>query len=775
MPDAGIEKIFSAKSSSIWEFLIVNGQGCYIPAYQRSYAWDRSNITRLFEDVLYGINQIEDRSGTISFLGTIIAIHDQQYLSVEPIDRSNVPSRVMTIIDGQQRLFTLVMSNIVLHDHINRVAGKIKNKTEKDNWIREQCERLCADLRKTYLIDCEVPRESIRRYYPRIIRAHEDKWSPESEQYESPAAKLIWEYIKFAEPEPLGQGKKRFKPQEEFGDHHKTVRKTFRFIQSRILRICEKQTDQYDFPELSRVLNSQEFVQGMWGFEFEIPLSVKKFVIEGESERNHQDFCHLMRLIIFARYLNDRVGITVVTATNDYDAFDMFEALNTTGEPLTAFETFKPKVIEEEGLSGYMKSPSYEWIEQIEKGYLDRYNKAEAKQKAVSEMLIPFALAETGDKLQNRLNIQRRYLRDQFGGLPSKEEKRTFVRLLAGISSFMSDGWDPIQTGSSFTSLDLKNYDEEASLGFEMLVKLKHSITIAALYRFYQCVLDAEEATLEKQIIKFAAAIKATVAFSVLWRGAMGGTKNIDSHYREIMFKGIGNGLVPPLARRPEGKQDEFSLENYKQALKHVLEHKGLISNKDKWVESVSGVGIYEHSHVIARFLLFCASDDAVPDEKDKGLIKRGRRNCSPMLKLAEWNNDAYFTVEHVAPQSKSGGWQEDIYKDPKTIHTLGNLILLPTEVNSILSDNGWDQKKQIYKLLAAKTQDEFDEIKGGLEDVEVEISDKAEQVFDETQHLGICESVAHFDEPWSLEIIQRRTRRIAELAWDRLEPWLFS
>ena len=205
------------------------------------------------------------------------------------------------------------------------------------------------------------------------------------------------------------------------------------------------------------------------------------------------------------------------------------------------------------------------------------------------------------------------------------------------------------------------------------------------------------------------------------------------------------------------------------------MQYKGKILDKQKWVESVSEVGIYGHSHVIARFLLFCASDDAIPDEENKGLIKRGRQGCSPMLRLAEWNNDAYFTIEHVAPQSGSDGWQEDIYKDPKTIHTLGNLILLPREVNSILGDQGWSQKKQIYRLLAEKTPKGFSEIKKELKDLEVEISNKAKEIFDKTQYLPICESVAHFDEPWSLDIIQRRTRRIAELAWDQLESWLFS
>ena len=528
MPDPGIDKIFTPKSSSIWEFLIVNGQGCYIPAYQRSYAWDKGNIERLFEDVLYGINQIMARPSAISFLGTIIAIHDQKYSSVEPIDHSDIAPRVMTIIDGQQRLCSLVMSYIAIHDHIRQVVSKIKNETEESIWIRDQCTRLRADLRNAYLIDCVTPEKEIYRYYPRIIRAHEDKWSRQSGQYESPVAKLIWEYIKFTEleQEPLEQKKKGFKPQEELGDHHKVVRKTFLFIQNEIWRICRKNPEQYDFPQLAKVVQNEDFVMGIWGVD--IPVSVKEFVAEEEGGGQHQNFCHLMRLMIFAQYLTKRIGITVVTATNEYDAFDMFEALNTTGEPLTAFETFKPKVIEAEELSKYRASPSYEGIERIEKGYLDRYARAEEKQKAVSEMLIPFALAETGVKLQNRLNIQRRYLRDEFEKLSSLEEKRAFVHLLAGIASFMNGGWNPREGGSSFESLNLKNYDEKASLGFEVLRHLNHSITIAPLYRFYQCVLDAGRKAQEQQITEFADAIKATAAFSVLWRGAMGGTSNID-------------------------------------------------------------------------------------------------------------------------------------------------------------------------------------------------------------------------------------------------------
>jgi uncharacterized protein with ParB-like and HNH nuclease domain len=113
-----IDKTFTAIAKSTWDYLIVNGQGCYIPAYQRPYSWDRDNIARLYEDVVHGIQQLFDRPDTINFIGTIIAVHDTRYQTIEPMIRPEVPSRVMTIIDGQQRLSTVLMSNIALHDYV---------------------------------------------------------------------------------------------------------------------------------------------------------------------------------------------------------------------------------------------------------------------------------------------------------------------------------------------------------------------------------------------------------------------------------------------------------------------------------------------------------------------------------------------------------------------------------------------------------------------------------------------------------------------------------
>ena len=542
---AEIDKIFTATAKSTWHFLIENGQGCYIPAYQRPYTWDNENISRLFEDVLHGIRQIAQRPDTISFLGTIIAIHDTKHRTVDPIYHSEVAPRVMTIIDGQQRICTAVMSNMALHDYIRLTVSTFKGKTEPHLfWISEECTQLLADLRNTYMID-RASGDGNYRYYPRVIRAYSDAWSRRQgqAQYESPAAKLIWEYIDFTESGKSTQFK--FNPADSAGnliDRHKMIYDAFRFIQLEVRRICRSNPDRYDFPDLVTATQEPDFSEGIWGFP--LPEDVKKYVAEGSGDTHYDRFSHLLRLIIFARYLNHRVAITVVTAGNEDDAFDMFEALNTTGEPLTAFETFKPKVIDLETLPKYEHSPSYKWITQIE-GYLDRYRKADDKQRATSEILVPFALAETGWKLQKKLNDQRRYLRDEFdklSNLNDVEKNRAFLRSIAGVASFMRYGWD-VERGASPSFKPLRIDDEEALVGFEALRGLKHSITIAPLSRFHQHALDAaNDLDRKHRTEEFVAAIKATVTFSLLWRGAKGGTENIDSHYRDVMRAGVNIG-----------------------------------------------------------------------------------------------------------------------------------------------------------------------------------------------------------------------------------------
>ena len=775
---AEINEGFITKTKSLRGFLIESGQGCYIPAYQRPYAWDDKNISRLLEDVLHGIREIVHRPDTITFIGTIIAIHDVEYKTVKTLYKQELPSRVMTIIDGQQRICTAVMANIVFHNYISGAVEEFREKTEPPFlWISDKCRQLLENLKKTYVIEQDSGQGNYR-YYPRVIRAYLDAWSQKQNQaeYGSPIAKLIWEYINFVELGNFYQFK--FNPVDSTGniiDRYNMIYEGFRYIQREVMKICrEVPNNQHDFLDFMATVQSSNFPEEILGF----PLSedVRKYFTEGKRDPHYIQFCCLFRLMILACYLNNRVVIALVTAKNDDGAFNMFEGLNTTAEPLTAFETFKPNVVKLETLSEYEASPSKKHIAEIE-SYLDQYRKANEKQRAASEMLISFALSETGKKLQKDLNNQRLYLRNEFDELNNIEERRAFVRSVANMSSFMKHGWN-IRKDPNSIFYPLKIRDEEALVGFEALRQLKHSITIAPLARFYQQALNASDTIRKHQTDEFIRAIKATVAFSFLWRGAKGGTDKIDFYYRNIMRVGvkIQDKTILPLARRPKNVELESSLSitNYKKALQLILEHKGRIHTKKEWVKRVSLVGVYDYP-IVARFLLFCASDDTIPDNSNKGLIKRGREGCNPMLKLSRWNDSAYFSIEHVAPQSQNAGWQSDIYEKDETVHTLGNLILLPHEENNIIGDKSWKHKQLMYTLLAADTQDEFDSIKTKLTSEGLTLSKKAVEVLSKSRYLGICKSIALFSEPWSLDIIQNRTQRLAELAWDRLYPWLFS
>jgi len=336
------------------------------------------------------------------------------------------------------------------------------------------------------------------------------------------------------------------------------VSSIFKHITTKISHITHKKPDQFDFINVTDAMNSSNITNAIWGYQLEE--AVRLFVSEETEHRLYEPYCHLLRLILFSRYLNDRMAFTVVTAPNEDDAFDMFEALNTTGEPLTAFETFKPKVIDQETLENYEHSPSYEYISKIE-SYLETFKKAEQKQKATSEMLVPFALAETGDKLQKKLTDQRRYLRDQYDSddLSSEDDKRLFVQRLSHTAIFLREVWDTAAESRNYSPAELSN--GFTLVGMEALRDLKHSITIAPLIRFYGFMLDCPEGRqeeLDSRINDFKSAIDATVAFSMLWRGAKGGTDNIDGRYRSVMRD--GGKALPPLAQRVKTKSGSTRL-----------------------------------------------------------------------------------------------------------------------------------------------------------------------------------------------------------------------
>jgi len=84
-------RVFDAAPKSAWEVLCHPGTGFYIPAYQRDYAWGKDKVQRLIADSLHGLQLLVDKDDAITFIGTLIVLHDVRYQAVNPVVRDDLP------------------------------------------------------------------------------------------------------------------------------------------------------------------------------------------------------------------------------------------------------------------------------------------------------------------------------------------------------------------------------------------------------------------------------------------------------------------------------------------------------------------------------------------------------------------------------------------------------------------------------------------------------------------------------------------------------------
>jgi uncharacterized protein with ParB-like and HNH nuclease domain len=767
-----IKDIFGAQPKSVWEFMSENGQGFYIPSYQRHYSWDRSKIERLIDDVCHGFNLLLEKEDSITFLGTIIAIHDTTFTTISPHVRGEVPPRVMTIIDGQQRLTTLFILNTVLHEEIKIRSKKITRTNldddeSADTWLEQECLKISGRLTKTYQEDKDYGDESYR-FYPRMIRAYDDSWSRRKNQahYKSPIGFYLHSYGEYGRKitSESFQTPSTDDPKQKFLNESRKIIKG-------LLKKIAKLDVELSFPSFELISNSKRMQETLIHSDF------PECVLEHLSKKEHTEYKELLRLVLFANFILDRVALTIVTARNEDYAFDMFESLNTTGEPLTSFETFKPRVIASEGLEKYEQSESHSSVNIIEE-YLESFGKSDEKQDATSKLIVAFSLAESGEKLSKRISDQRRYLRESYEKNleNSQEYKRKFILHLSHSAIFMKEAWpENKKIEPDLRSINAQN-DEHALLCLDLLRQLNHTITLAPLIRFFSACRIANNEERKKTTADFIEALKAITAFSVLWRSSRPTTAGIDNHYRNLMSEGHQNSGLAPLSRCTDGiNQKPLDVKSLKTALKNILKIHGGISGKDDWVNLTSKQPIYSINRDVSRFLLLAAAHDSSPDVNNPGLITSGRQDTLPLLNFSTWKKETLKSVEHIAPINNSQGWHQSIYEDADFIHRIGNLTLLPIAENSTINNSAWTRKKFIYKILSASTRDELDKLLVQARNEDIRISESSEDLLSQSKFLPLVKSISTVETEWNKNLIEKRSIRLSELAWDNISPMLYE
>jgi hypothetical protein len=484
------------------------------------------------------------------------------------------------------------------------------------------------------------------------------------------------------------------------------------------------------------------------------------------------EIARCVRLLLFSRFMLDRMALTQINAKDESYAFDLFDSLNTTGEPLTAFETFVPLVVQAEGVDAYQSSPSYVSLSLTSR----LIGQAADVQQQTERMVTSFLLADAGMKVANNHNSQRRELTQRYRSAENIDQQRAMTLQLANSALCYFHFW---QTGelSRGVGVEADAIQPQVRFALGFLNKINHNIVVAPLSRYYAAwATNASGKTkgdLEKVVL-------AATAFSVLWRTAHGGTDGIDTVYRKLMAIGIPDNCGP-LARTRATNHDVNELPEVGKllnGLRFLLAHAATnkFETREQWISLSAARPIYDEQVELSRLLLLVAGHHAVPDG-NTGLTKNGQlADHTDLLRGDRYNaDDRLATIEHIAPQANAeGNWADDVYLKPTTVNMLGNLTLLPLDDNSLISNRAWAEKRSLYQALSADAPDDsraiLDQaIKNGLV-----LSDlKRDYIVERRQHLPVLQSVAAYLGTWDAEFIEKRTTHLLTRAWEILDRWL--
>ena len=185
---------------------------------------------------------------------------------------------------------------------------------------------------------------------------------------------------------------------------------------------------------------------------------------------------------------------------------------------------------------------------------------------------------------------------------------------------------------------------------------------------------------------------------------------------------------------------------------------------------------LYRELKKVVRFVLFVGGHDRVRDASEPGLTRAGNRNVCPLLSLRQWRSRELKSIEHVAPQNPPSEhtWDSEIYANDR-VDEVGNLILLPTDVNMVAANKSWQGKYLHYCHLGGRSQDEIESLRSIASKLGISLSKKAITALGKTQYSCVVEPTVAvgLDGEWDARLIERRTRQIKDIAWERLMGWL--
>ena len=695
------------------------GTGYYIPLYQRPYRWKKRDVQRLISEIIDGVIRFQNAhtSSTLpqtssTFLGTAILVQDRESCVPPPV---KWPSTVYQVIDGQQRIATLMAICGELHKEIASQLGQLQpvDQDALKPIATRQSETLQASLHVRLY-------ESGSESLPRMIRGKADTWG---KTYTSTIARYLSGSNDDHNDPPNTESKL-------FDNCIKTIQNTFESSELFHERIASLDDNQW-----ASLFSEQPPDQ--------IPQSA--------------DATRLLRFLTFAAFMMNSVQIIAVEADNGTSASAVFEPLNTTGESLTAFETFVPLVVYNSGGDQqYNESPDSIQLSRFARFIADDYSIDVATR--TKRALVTFALADTGTKLSQDPHEQRRYLRRYLSlDAPTKS---IFLRGLGDTGDCLRELW----YGTSL--LSMMNRRQRTRVALAMLIDSKHTIPQALLVRAYRACLDASpDATNYEALYDL---IETIADFWVLWRLSRSTTDNIDSHYRNLMAgHTFGVSPVGPYSERSQSPK-KATPGNLVGDFSAIIRSEGEITDMRSWIDRVLQVSHGQQSNgTVLRYALLAAYNDTHAEAASPPYLSQTMPGVSSTLTV-EWY-EAALTIEHIAPRSQTAndGFADEIYSGGY-LHGLGNLTLVPKKENSALGNKPWMEKRQYYRVFSQTDEEERAQQAEALalnpDTVDLLMSN----------YIPFCLDLARYSNrkrTWTPRDIQKRGEALAERIWKHCAP----
>ena len=733
--------------------------GFKVPEFQRAYNWPVRHLKRLLEDCFNGFFRLS-RHGiahSYTFLGTIILVRDND-------PRSRFEGRSYLLIDGQQRITTLALLCCAL-------SQRLRQHPLSDQSMPPHVARW-LDIERTlltkHLSECAngwIETSNSRSHFPRVVRSPLDHRSvdPKGNEFRSDVARFLDRFRRW-ELNPDGDFEAEMDPSSAVHQNYKYLCEQ---IEANLITPNFDQTKAKKDDLDCELVPRENFAHAGMRNLFE-----KINAIEHPSNRdqalsylcNERESEGFVRTLLFSWYLLKCVALTCIRTNTEEDAFDIFDSLNTTGEPLTAIETFKPVVLLADRDESDPELQCAVPFNQIEEYLIAGFSEYDKRQRETKNLIVAFALYYEGKKLGLDLRLQREYLRTGFRQRKESDaaEALNFVQSLSDIAQFKKRYWDP----DGIRQLEMWHPDPNNAAILKVcmlfITAMNTTMSIPLLTRYWiQFLSDNDEGA-------FISLVKAVTAFIALRRSVTGRTSGIDGDFREIM----GDLKASNPAPLPSAKV-------VKSELRHFIKRPPIgASNKNSWIERVRTVPLASHSIPLCRFLLFAASHNALPSDRHQGTLKRhdvlpSKQN--EFLTPYFWSGPQYKTLEHVAPNSSEHrGWRSSLYRNPDTKHTIGNLILLPQKENSSVGNAPWKKKKLFFRALAASTNAERRSHFAHAKSEGLRFKPSTIKLINQRGRLHMLDPITNVEQ-WTKGLVDRRGYNILQLAWDQFAPWLFE